>query len=63
MNDQTPHRDRVREANNFSGDSILTPRSLAGAGLALAALAVLALSGGTLNVTASGVSINVNPRH
>lgn len=63
MNDQTRHRDRVSEANNFSGDSILIPRSLAGVGLACAALAVLALAGGTLNVTASGVSINVNPRH
>jgi hypothetical protein len=55
MNDQTPHRD-------FSGDSILAPRSLAGVGLAFAALAVLALAGGTLNVTTSGVTLNVNPR-
>ena len=62
MNDRTPPRDPVSEANNFSGDSI-TPRSLAGVGLAFAALAVLAYAGGTLNVTASGLSINVNPRH
>lgn len=50
MNDQTPHHEPV------------TLRIVAGFGLALAALVVLAFAGGSLNVTASGVTMNVNPR-
>lgn len=61
MNDQTPHRDPF--TNKSFGDSILTPRDLAGVGFAFAALAVLAFAGGTLMVTSSGVTMNVIPRH
>jgi hypothetical protein len=50
MNDQTPPHESV------------TLRNVAGIGLAFAALVVLALAGGSLNVTASGVTLNVNPR-
>lgn len=62
MNDQTSHRNPASDTYNSSGDSILTPGNLAVVGLAFAALAVLAFAGGTLNVTSSGVTMNVNPR-
>lgn len=63
MNDQTHHYEPVGDTNISSDDGLLTLRKAAGIGLAFAALGVLAFAGGSLNVTASGVTMNVNPRH
>lgn len=66
MNHQTPdHQPDDWGINNTNppseGDS-LTLRIVTGFGLGLAALAVLALAGGSLNVTTTGVTMKVNPR-
>jgi hypothetical protein len=63
MNDQAAPHEPVSDTNISLDDGTLTLRNVAGIGLAFAALVVLAFAGGSLNVTASGVTMNVNPRH
>ena len=65
MNDQTPHKQpdntRISETNTPQGGGDLRLRIVAGCGLGLAALLVLALAGGSLNFTSTGLTMNVNP--
>lgn len=66
MNHQTPHHQPddwgISDTNPPSEGDNLTLRIVTRFGLGLAALLVLALAGGSLNVTTTGVTMNVNPR-
>jgi len=66
MNDQTPdhqpENSRISDTSTTSDGEDLALRLIAGFGLGLAALAVLALAGGSLSVTSTGVTMAVNAR-
>jgi hypothetical protein len=64
MNDQTqkhPDGPQISEVGQPEDGANMTLRSRAIIVLGCAALVVLALAGGSLNVTSNGVTMNVNP--
>jgi hypothetical protein len=61
MTDQTPDASQVSETNEPDGGANMTLRIGATVVLGCAALVVLALAGGSLNITSTGLTMNVNP--
>jgi hypothetical protein len=66
MNHQTPahqpDNSRIADPSTPSDGNDLALRLVAGFGLGLAGLAVLALAGGSLKVTSTGITMAVNAR-
>lgn len=61
MNDATPDSTDPNDIATTDGDSDMRLRIGATVALGCAALVVLALAGGSLNITQTGLSMNVNP--